>query len=194
MSSSPKSEVHIPHDVSERIVEGADRSDSSVADKPTISHDNASNFDQALALGEHDSKNVTTRHPARGDSDTDPSPAREVPRDQLAQLRFETELAELTVRKTLLETELAELHVRKASAEFNAAEIRSATLELEWKTEDVQSRVRSRRAPGLDTPTGLAFRPCTISTTYARDAHYLAIMAASQTAWNTSSCISNKGF
>lgn len=144
MSSSPKSEVHIPHDGSERIVEGADRSDVSVADNATISHENAPKFDQALAMGEHDSENVTTRHPARGDSNIDPAPAREVPRNHLAQMRFETELAELTVRKTLLETELAELHVRKASAEFNAAELRTATLELEWKTEDARSRRGSR--------------------------------------------------
>jgi hypothetical protein len=97
MSSSPKSEVHIPHDVSERIVEGANRSDVSVADNATISHENAPKFDQALAMGEHDSENVTTRHPARGDSNIDPAPVREVPRNHLAQMRFETELALLVI-------------------------------------------------------------------------------------------------
>ncbi len=46
------------------------------------------------------------------------------------QMRFETELAGLTVHKIVLEMELADLHVRKESAEFNAAEIRTATLYL----------------------------------------------------------------
>ena len=126
MDSSTKHDVHISHDVSEKFVEGADRSDSSAPANATISHDDAPNLAQELTQGEHISENVTTRHPARGDTDTEPSPAREGSRDPLAQLRYETELAELTVRKT--------------SAELKAAEQRAALLELEWQTEDARSR------------------------------------------------------
>ncbi len=48
------------------LLNGQNRSDVSVADNATISHENAPKFDQALAVGEHDSENVTTRHPACG--------------------------------------------------------------------------------------------------------------------------------
>ena len=50
MSSSPESEAHIPHDLGDMIIDGADRSDSSVADNATISHDNACKFDQLTRL------------------------------------------------------------------------------------------------------------------------------------------------
>ena len=104
-------------------------------------------------------ENVTARTPMASSTHA-LSPVQESPRSprltQLEQLRLDTELAELTSRRTSaqleqlrLEVEMAELAVRRASADRTAAEHRLATRELEGGI-SAHGSPRSHHSAGRD--------------------------------------------
>ena len=184
------SEVHLleSSNVSERLVEGANQSEG-LAELPApergeVPRTASPDLEQSSSVPSSPSRSllsrlsnlvggsrfesVTTRTPMASSAHA-LSPVQESPRSplptQLEQLRLDTELAELTSRRTSaqleqsrIEVEMAELAVRRASADQTAAEHRLATRELEDRI-SAHDSPRSQPSSGRDERADSARNP-----------------------------------